>query len=236
VVDFIVDIILLSIFALIVIFGAVNGFIKTVLGIVATIAAFFLAYELSALLAPKLYESFLNERVFEAIKTKLVDAKGATSAARQATAVLAAIPAFVINIAASIGIDTKGIIQKIKGLDNSSGTVARELTKSVAAPIVTAVVHAILFVVILAILYILFMIVVRIIDKIFKLPFLRTANRLMGALLGAVKGLAVVFLLCIVLEVITGITKDTAIAQAIESSKIVSFVNNNNFIINNFHI
>jgi len=234
--EFVVDIILLMIFALIVIFGAVNGFVKTVLGIVATIAAFILAYELSALLAPKLYESFLNERVFETIKSRLVNAKDAKSAAQQATAVLSAIPAFVINIAAAIGIDTKGIAEKIKGLNNSSTAIAKELTDNIAAPIVTAVVHAILFAVILAVFYILFMVVVRIIDKIFKLPFLKTANKIMGALLGAVKGLAVVYLLCIVLAIVTGISKNTVIAQAIESSKVVNFVNNNNFIINKFHI
>lgn len=234
--EYIVDIFLLIIFAVIVILGAVNGFIKTVLGIVATLAAFFLAYKLSALFAPQIYENFLSERVLNAIKTRLFDAQDATSAAQQASAVLASIPEFVINIAASIGINTTGITEKIRGLDNTSSTIAKELTDNIAAPIVIAVVHAILFAVLISVLYILFMVVVKVIDKIFKLPFLKTANRLLGAAVGAVKGLACIFLICIIAEIVVGAGKDTVFTSAVESSRIVSFVNNNNFILNNFHI
>lgn len=234
--EFIVDIILLMIFAAIVIMGAVNGFVKTVLGIVAALAAFLIAYKLSAVFAPQFYESFLNERVFEAIKARLVDAQDASSVTKQATAVLASIPEFVINIAASIGISTNGITERIRGLDNTGTAIAKELTDSVAAPIITAVVHAILFAVLVAVLYVIFMVVVKLIDKIFKLPLLKTANKIMGALLGAVKGIVLIFLICIIVEIVVGVGKDTVFTSAVESSRIVSFVNDNNFILKNFHI
>ncbi len=233
--EFAVDIILLLVFASMLITGIVKGFVKSVLGMIAMAAAFFLAYQFSAVLAPVIYERFLSERVFDLISKNLVDASGATAAAKQASAVITSIPEFVINIAASLGIDTNGITEKINGLDNKSTTIARELTDTVASPIITAVTHAILFALLLALIYILLMIIVRLIDKFFKLPFLKTANRLLGGVLGAVKGVILVFLLCVLFEIIAGIGKESVVAQAVDSSKIVSFINENNFVLKDFN-
>lgn len=234
--EFAIDIILLLLFTGMIIIGVKKGFVKTILGFVAMAAAFFIAYQLSAVLSPVIYERFLSERVFETIKMNLTDASGATAAAKQVSAVMATIPEFVINIAASIGIDTKGLTEKINGLDNTSATITRELADSVAAPIITAVVHAILFVALLVILYILLMIIVRLIDKFFKLPFLKTANKLLGGILGAVKGFILVFLLCVILNVAAGISTNSVFTQAVDSSRIVSFINENNFVIKDFHV
>jgi uncharacterized membrane protein required for colicin V production len=228
------DIILLLAFFWMVTIGAVKGFVKSVLGMVALIAAFVIAYQLSAVLAPIIYDRFISERIYEAINTKLSEASGSATAAKQVSAVLASIPEYMINIAASIGIDTNSITEKINGLDNQSATIARELADSVAAPVVTAVTKAIVFVVLLSISYILLMVVVKLIDKFFKLPLLKTANRLLGGALGAVKGAILVYLLCVVILIIVGTGKDTFLADSVDTSKIMNFLNENNFIVENF--
>jgi hypothetical protein len=200
------------------------------------IAAFLLAYQLSPVLAPVIYDSFLSEKVYEAIKAKLVNASGATDVARQVTAVLASIPDYAVSIAASIGIDTGGLTEKVNGLDNTSTTIARELADKVAAPLITAVTHAVLFVILLVLSYVILMIVVGLIDKFFKLPVLKTANKLLGGALGAVKGVILVFLLCAILEILFGKGGDSFISHAVESSKIAGFIKENNFIMNNFNV
>lgn len=232
--EYVTDLILLLLFTGMIVTGAVKGFVKTVLGMVALLAAVFAAYQLSAILAPAIYDSILSKRVLEAIGTKLADTADANAAAQQVSAVMASIPKFVINIAASIGIDINGISGKINSLDNTSASITKELADSIAAPIITAVVHAILFVIILALVYILLMIVAGLIDKFFKLPVLKSANRIMGGLLGAVKGAVLVFVICVILEIISGFGKGNFIAQIIEPSKIAGFVNDHSFIINNF--
>jgi uncharacterized membrane protein required for colicin V production len=145
-------------------------------------------------------------------------------------------PAFVLNMATSIGIDTDGIAQKVNGLENQSVDIAQSLEQSVAAPIIVAVTHAILFVVVLVLSYILLMVVVKLIDKFFKLPLLKTANKLLGGILGAVKGIILVFLLCVIFEVIAGSGKVSFAADAVSSSRIITFLNENNFVLNNFQI
>lgn len=231
-----VDILLLLAFFTMIAVGAAKGFVKSVLGMVAMIAAFAIAYQLSAVLAPVIYDRFISQRVFEAINEKLINASGAGAAAQQAAAVFASIPEAVLNMAASIGIDTGGIVQKVSALDNQGANIATELEQSVAAPIITAVAHAILFVIVLVLSYILLMVVVKLIDKFFKLPLLKTANRLLGGVLGAVKGVILVFLLCVILEVFAGGGKDSFAGDAVASSKIIAFLSENNFILNNFQI
>ncbi len=229
-----VDILLLLAFFGMIVVGAAKGFVKSILGMVAMIAAFILAYQLSAVLAPVIYDRFISERVYETIKEKLVDSSGAGAAARQVAAVFATIPAVVLNMAGSIGIDTDGIVQKVNALDNQGANIAAELEKSIAAPIITAVAHAILFVVVLTVSYILLMIVVKLVDKFFKLPLLKTANKLLGGVLGAFKGVFLVFLLCVILEVVAGIGENSFAMDAVASSKIITFLNENNFVLNNF--
>lgn len=229
-----VDILLLVTFFAMIVSGAVKGFVKSILGMVAMIAAFALAYQLSAVLAPIVYDRFISQRVYETIQEKLVDASGAGAAAKQVAAVFASIPSAVLNMAGSIGIDTGGIVKKVNALDNQGANIALELEKSVAAPIITAVAHAILFVAVLVLSYILLMIVVSLIDRFFKLPLLKTANKFLGGVLGAFKGVLLVFLLCVILEVVVGMGKGTVLADAVGSSKIITFMNENNFILNNF--
>ncbi len=231
-----VDILLLVTFFTMIAVGVTKGFVKSVLGMVAMIAAFAIAYQLSAVLAPVIYDRFISQRVFETINEKLVDASGAGAAARQTAAVFAAIPEAVLSMAASIGIDTGGILQKVSALDNQGANIATELEQSIAAPIITAVAHAILFIIVLVLSYILLMVVVKLIDKFFKLPLLKTANRLLGGVLGAFKGVIVVFLLCVILEVVAGWGKDSFTGDAVASSKIIAFLSENNFILNNFQI
>jgi len=232
--EYAVDIVLLILFAGMVVSGAAKGFVKTVLGMVAMLAALFAAYQLSALLAPAVYNTFISEKVTEAIQTKLSSAADAEVAAHQISAVMSAIPDLVLSIASAIGIRTGGIAEKINSLDNTGANIAKELADNVAAPVITAVVHAVLFAVILAVAYVLLTAVVRLIDKIFKLPVLKSANRIMGGLLGAVKGMILVYLVCVILEIAAGLGKDTFIAQAAESSKIAGIINEHNFILSDF--
>ena len=56
------------------------------------------------------------------------------------------------------------------------------------------------------------------------------SNKLLGGVLGAFKGVIVVFALCIILEVVAGVGKDSFATDAVASSRIIAFLNENNFI------
>lgn len=65
-----------------------------------------------------------------------------------------------------------------------------------------------------------------------KLPILNQINRTAGLLLGAVQGLVVVWLLFIILTVISGSQLGETAFQQINSSGILSFLYNKNFLLN----
>lgn len=231
---YIFDIALFLVFAAAVIFGAVNGFIKSALGLVSIIAAFLLAYQLSAVLAPQVYESFVRDRVYEAIETKLAEAVDATSVTAQVNAFFEAIPKSVLNIATAVGADTASVGEKIQGLDNQSTAIAADITDKVAAPVIGAVLRVVLFAVLVFLLYVIFMVAVKIIDKIFELPFLKTANRLFGGLLGAFKGLIALVVICMILEFVLGAGEDTVFEKSFNASYIAEFINDKNPLIGYF--
>lgn len=69
--DYIIDACIAAVFVLIVILGAKNGFVKTFLGIVAAVGTLFAAESLSRLLAPRVYERFFSQKVYDTIRLTL---------------------------------------------------------------------------------------------------------------------------------------------------------------------
>ena len=65
---------------------------------------------------------------------------------------------------------------------------------------------------------------VSLINKVFKIPVLKKANQLLGALLGAVCGGIIVVILCFVLQISSHVVYNAEYVNAVENSKIVQLV------------
>ena len=65
---------------------------------------------------------------------------------------------------------------------------------------------------------------VTLINKIFKIPVLKQANRILGGLLGALVGGIIVVILCFALQISAHVVHKSDFADAVENSKIVQFV------------
>lgn len=222
---YLIDTVLVLLFAVMVIYGIKEGFVRMALNTVAVFVAFIIAKTLSPGFASAFYNTFLSERVYESIQDKLAVSGNSGQAAKQAAAVLESIPEFAANIANSIGIDLNGLTSQVKQMELSGASLARDLTDKVAAPILTAVMQVVMFVVLLIIFYLILLVVIRIVDRVFKLPVLKTANRFLGGILGVVKGGVLVFLICVVLGLLFGSGGDSFISKSVESSYLVDFVN-----------
>ena len=71
------------------------------------------------------------------------------------------------------------------------------------------------------------------IDKIFKLPVLKQANRLLGGLLGAICGAIAVIVLCIALQVSSHVAYNSKYVSLVENSVIVQTVLSDEKILSN---
>lgn len=65
---------------------------------------------------------------------------------------------------------------------------------------------------------------VSLINRVFKIPVLKQANQLLGALLGAVCGGIIVVILCFVLQISSHVVYNAEYVNAVENSKIVQLV------------
>ncbi len=226
----ILDIAFIIVFVLMVILGAYKGAVKTILGIAALLLAALLAFKLGGYLAPMVYERFFSEAAASAIQANLPDEGAALSAAQQAQAAMDSLPEFVRNLAGSFGIDLSEIEAQISSYDYSGADIARNIEGSVIAPLITAVCRVIVTIAAFLLLYVIFRLLVCLIDRFFDLPVLGTANRILGGVLGAVRGLILVVLLGFLIEIGVALFCEpgSAPVQAVADSHIVALLDSHN--------
>ena len=173
-----------------IIVAAKRGFVLSLLELVGFFLAGACALSLSGLIAPAIYDRFFAQQVTQAIAARLPDLSGAATAAQQAHAALQSLPDVITQFAASLGIDTAALAQKILSADLSGAALAQTLADRLARPLVTLLCRLVLFVGLILIFGILFRILAAVIDRFFHLPVLRTANAALGGVTGRAQGAA----------------------------------------------
>lgn len=228
----VLDIILVVIFAAFVLTAAKKGFVKTLLELVASILALVLAYQLSPLVAQGAYEGVVKESLVTSIEEQLDENFNTSTAAKKAEVTLDALPDFVVSLAASAGVEISDIKSKISSEKFSSENIATELVEKVAEPIVVGALTIVFFMILAILLLFALKFLAHIISKLFDVPLIGTANKLLGALLGTCKGVIVIVFLCTVLEFIFA-NGEGEMATAVNESTVIGLLDNINPFINN---
>ena len=228
----VLDIILVVIFAAFVLTAAKKGFVKTLLELVASILALVLAYQLSPLVAQGAYEGVVKGSLVTSIEEQLDENFNTSTAAKKAEVTLDALPDFVVSLASSAGVNVDDVKAKIKSEKFSSENIATELVEKVAEPIVVGALTIVFFMILAILLLFALKFLAHIISKLFDVPLIGTANKLLGALLGTCKGVIVIVFLCTVLEFIFA-NGDGEMATAVNESTVIGLLDNINPFINN---
>ena len=204
-----------------IIVAAKRGFVLSLMELVGFFLAGACALSLSGLIAPEIYDRFFAQQVTQAIAARLPDLSGAATAAQQAHAALESLPDVIAQFAASLGIDTAAL-----SADLSGAALAQTLADSIARPLVTLLCRLALFVGLILIFGILFRILAAVIDRFFHLPVLRTANAALGGVMGALKGLLVVLVAGVALQLAANLfaSPGAAFQQTVESSFVMGMV------------
>lgn len=224
VLQYAVDAVLVILFAVCVIMGIRNGFIKTILTFAAVALALVAAVMLSRSLAPVVYDKYVDERAYNSIHARLTDSVDSTLALTRQQVMEAVMPQTVMDVAGSMGVDAAGMIESIGDFDGSVDKASRGLTDAVVKPVFTAAIKAALFIAGFLVCFALLKLIVFLIDRFARLPVVKTVNKTMGALLGALAGLGVLWFLSKALVIAGGLLADTVVEEAINSSYIISFL------------
>lgn len=199
---YLLDAVVILIFLLAVIIGHKRGFIKTVAGIVAFIAAIAVAALLNGPVAEMVYDNVIEPPLIETVEQQTAQAQG--SAAEQLDSVYQSLPTITKNLLAQAGIANGDDLMQNMPILSSSTPVAQSVAsvvRTVLLPLLQAVCSLILFV----LAYILASILLRVLNVVAKLPVLKQLNKSLGLIAGILSGALWAMFAVTVLQIIAAI-------------------------------
>ncbi len=200
----ILDVILIAVFAAYVITAAKKGFVRTLLELVAVVAAIFLSFQISPVIAQSVYDGFVEKEIVNALEEQINENVDALSVTETANAVLDSIPDFAVSLASSAGVEISTIKDQIASQKIDSQNLAQSLVDKIAEPIVVGALTIIIFILLAVVLMIVLKFVAKLISKLFNIPLVKSLNKSLGGVLGAIKGALVLLVICTALRFIFG--------------------------------
>lgn len=219
----ILDIILVAIFAAYVLFAAKKGFVRTLLELVAVVAAIFLSFQISPVIAQTAYDGFVEKQIVTALEEQIDENIDSLSVTEKTNAVLDAIPEFAVSLASSAGVEISDIKDQISAQKFDSQNLAQSLVDKIAEPIVVGAIKIIIFILLAVVLMIVLKIAAKYISKLFDIPVVKSLNKSLGGVLGAIKGALVLLVICTGLRFIFG-GGDGELSVAVNDSFVVGLL------------
>ena len=126
----------------------------------------------------------------------------------------------------------EGIVDYINSITENVNTSKEEAFNAIGVEIASGIISVIVFIsifVIVRIILTLIKVVSKIIDKI---PLLSQVNKVGGAVLGAIEGAIIIYVIFAAVSIIAPVISDTNLLELINSSNIGSIMYNNNLVLN----
>ena len=220
--NYVLDILLIAVFALSVAVGIKRGFVRSLLSMISFLLAMLLAHFMSEATAPVLYEQFVQESAEKLVSYQIDESVDMELTVAQAKEVIQNLPEGFPELAQSVGVDLEKLYNSLDTGNVNSRDVAARLTQGIVKPIAIPVLRVVSFFVLLLVISLLLRLLILLIDKIAKLPVLKTANTGLGGLLGALRGLLYVVAFSSLLTVGAALAKDSKFEEAVQGSLIIS--------------
>ncbi|MBQ2847750.1 MAG: CvpA family protein [Clostridia bacterium] len=212
-----IDVILVLILVSCVFDGRRKGFVKMVLSIAATIVSILIAYEYSVPVAEWANEAFVHEATVNTIAEMITShLNGGTQA------VINAIPEYIIDAAETGGVSVSSVISDI-GSSVDAVQAAEQIYSGIYNVIIETLLSAAAFFVVYAVCNFILSFGVSAINRFFRLPVLKGLNKLLGGVLGGVKGVIVITVVSLTLVVAGDLFPD-AVGVVVKESNIPQIV------------
>lgn len=202
---------LLAVLALSVVLGYFRGFIKTILSMAAVVLCVIVAKEYCDAVAAWLSRTYVHPALVSAVSNAI-----STNLSGGAQAILNAVPDAVTQAASAAGVSVSALVEGISTADVTP--VAERIATAAEQTMLGGLLQAAAFVALFLALRLLAGILIFIIDIAFKLPVLKTVNRAVGAVFGALKGVVWVLVGILGLSAVAQLLPETPLAQAFAQS------------------
>ncbi len=225
----VVDGILILIFAACIFEGRRRGFIKMVLSVIAVIISIGIAHTLSVPVAAWANEEFAKEGVTEYIEEQIsgvFEENGADSGEIDIVTengISEVLPEELVSFVEKYGVSLDGLLEDVSVKDSVEQT-SLQITERILDALLLPVLETIAFIIIYIICSSLLSILVSVVGSLFKLPIINGINKLLGGILGAVKGLAVIAVLSVLAVFAAGLLSGNELADAVSQATLTNTI------------
>lgn len=229
------DIAILLIIGIAIFKGVKTGFIKTFVQLVGWAVALYIATMLNGQIAQYIYDGYISEALLTAMKDAFVlDAGVTVNAQTSAPEFLDAIKGLPEFIQLVVAQNMDRISQAITTSIAETGSAALEvILESIVAPLIISLIKGIAFIGVFAVCNIVLALLMKLLNAINYVPVVSQINTALGALAGLLLGLAKVFVLAAIVEVLMVITNGSVpflSRSVINATFLLKFFIKNNFI------
>ena len=198
---YIFDLILLLISLIIIIYSAKKGFVSTILGTASVVFATIFSKKGSVIASEFIYSSFLRVKITEKVSNAVNGFSDSITLSEKIEAMISSLPEWMLRISESNGLDLGSVSAGISKSGVSEEMLVESFTDGVVYPVVTDVLKVVLFVASFVLLIVLLFKASKLLSKVIKrLPVIGKANTFFGMILGVIKSIAIVFMICMVLN------------------------------------
>ena len=222
--SYLLDAVLIVLFALCVWIGWKRGFIKTVSGLIALAVAVIVASTFSTPIANAVYTGTVEPAVLSTLEEKI--SSEVLPTAEQLDAAIDEMPSLVATLL-EVGDMGSGaaILEQVDAVE-SGKSAASTITDCVVTPIVLPLMQMLCSVVLFAAAYLIASILLRVLDLVAKLPVLKQLNSVLGVVAGALTGAAWVIFAARILFTLAWLgMAEWLTPEVLEQTWVVTFAN-----------
>ncbi len=231
--SYLIDIIIVVLFAVLVAHAYKKGFLSTVIDTFAVVISAIVSHKLFEGVAEKAYDLLVRDLVETRFTRVLDDISGNLSVSQKLTAMVDGLPQGAVKLAQAMGVNMTSLTSAFgykNGLSNDE--LVKLAVDKIGHTIMINITEVITFVVLFIVITIALKFLASLLKKANDIPVLGKFNAILGAVIGVVRALAVVYIVCTAFYFIAGMSGAAPVIDAVNSSIIYGFIVQNNPIIN----
>lgn len=215
-----IDLLLCLVVLFFIIRTAKKGFALSLFNILAFFGAFILSAVIARNLSGYIFSAFFEESVIEKINSSAVSFLSSATTEEITSFVSSEFPLlFNFSEISGIGINAEAI-------GNASSATASYIVNTLIEPIFVSLISLFVYIISLVVCIPVLRFIAKKIAKIFTVSLVGKINSVLGGILGVIKGVVVVFIICAATVIIMGLflNNESPLFYGIQNSFIVNFV------------
>ena len=199
--EYVFDIFLLLVWALVIAINTKNGFVKSVWGSVTVFGAYVISYAFGPAVGELICGDYILPRVTEYTFEILQNLASSVEGSYDISSLFTNLPEEFIILADNCGANIDQLSEQFASAVTIPSEQLRELAQTIALPVSRTISNAIGMIVVFFAAMLALAVVGIVVKIIAKLPVIKTIDGVLGFFLGLLKGVVVVSILCVVVAV-----------------------------------